>query len=288
MNHKESMEIKELIEQSKQLVSQGKLKDAVSSLQEHASTTDNQQLVNALVHQLDRINKLQIEENNGTISNDERQLRRQQIIQATLSIIDGLGTDSFPDPNESNSSSSKPSTWYRNPILIGAVFFLLLSSVAVIYFMNKQQVDPTKTLELANSTFQEGKWDESREYYKLLLKHEPQNPFFLERYGYCLYKRDRFDQALEAFDEAIQISQPEAYQLFFFRGNTYLAQKNYEQAIEDFNTLLEMRPRHKSGLNQRGLAYIGLDEKDQACNDFAEADKLGSREGTFNIDRYCK
>lgn len=109
----------------------------------------------------------------------------------------------------------------------------------------------------------------------------------LEKRGYCNFRLDRQEEAINDFTSAIALSTNQ-YQLFFFRGNAYLRAEQYDQAIKDFDSLITQRPRHSSALNQRGLAYIGKKEKETACLDFIKSSEMGNLSAKYNVEKYCQ
>jgi len=61
---------------------------------------------------------------------------------------------------------------------------------------------------------------------------------------------------------------------YYYRGLSQAEEKNYPQAIKDFNKTMETYPEHQSCLTNRGKAYIKEGQLDKALADITRASKL--------------
>lgn len=67
-----------------------------------------------------------------------------------------------------------------------------------------------------------------------------------------------------------------------------LAQRDYEEAIADFDILIAKRGKNLSkAYFYRGEAYYELKNKEKACDDWLKASNLGDEKGQANIEDFC-
>jgi tetratricopeptide (TPR) repeat protein len=87
--------------------------------------------------------------------------------------------------------------------------------------------------------------------------------------GMRLMKATRYDQAILNFNRVVDL-QPSFAEAYRMRGRAYVAQSNPDQAIRDFTRVAELQPRDALALTERGFAR--LDKKDYASA-IADADR---------------
>jgi tetratricopeptide (TPR) repeat protein len=98
---------------------------------------------------------------------------------------------------------------------------------------------------------------------------DPQNAREAFDAGMRLMNATRYDQAILNFNRVVDL-QPRFAEAYRMRGRAYVAQSNQDQAIRDFTRVTELQPRDASALTERGFAH--LDKKDYA-NAIADADR---------------
>ena len=59
------------------------------------------------------------------------------------------------------------------------------------------------------------------------------------------------------------------------RGSLYIQQKQYEEAIQDFNTAIKTNPNYGTAYANRGIAYEYSVNMLNACSDWRKAGELG-------------
>jgi tetratricopeptide (TPR) repeat protein len=79
-----------------------------------------------------------------------------------------------------------------------------------------------------------------------------------------------YNQAIEDYDRAIEI-RPGYVDAYNNRGSAYKGLGNYRRAIEDYNRAIEIRPGYVDAYNNRGNAYIALGNYKQAIEDYGRA-----------------
>lgn len=79
-----------------------------------------------------------------------------------------------------------------------------------------------------------------------------------------------FEEAKEYFTSCIKL-EPDNYLGYFTRATVEMELKEYQKAIDDFSILLELKPEYSSAYYQRGLAFSFIDDMSSACKDFKTA-----------------
>jgi len=96
--------------------------------------------------------------------------------------------------------------------------------------------------------------------------------------GIDLSEKGRFDQALAAFNRALQIK-PQDPMLYNYRGKVYWAKGQNDKALADFTQALTMDPKNGRAYEYRALVYCSLEDFAKALADVDKAKSLG-----FKID----
>ena len=82
--------------------------------------------------------------------------------------------------------------------------------------------------------------------------------------------KGNYDQAIEDFNEALRIK-PDDKVALYYRAGAYRFKGNYDRAIEDYNAALRIEPDYQDALRARGLAYVGKGNYDRAIEDYTAA-----------------
>ena len=94
------------------------------------------------------------------------------------------------------------------------------------------------------------------------------------REGTVFLNEKRFDEAIEAFSEAIRL-RPEDSLAHYHRGVAYYEKDDLDGAIADFSEAIRLDPTNADWHQQRGRVYLEKGNKTEAYADFAQARKLG-------------
>ncbi|TVP44147.1 MAG: tetratricopeptide repeat protein [Mongoliibacter sp.] len=112
--------------------------------------------------------------------------------------------------------------------------------------------------------------------------------------GNLLQKEERFEEAIEAYTDAINYSKvngedfPLVWAYHFNRGNCYLKTEQYKKAIPDYDYALTLSPDNYDILTNRGYAYYKTEKGEAACKDWNTALDLGSKVTDKYLETYCK
>ena len=82
--------------------------------------------------------------------------------------------------------------------------------------------------------------------------------------GLIYYAQQEYDQALAAFEKSIAANMENRADVYFFRGETYLAMANWEAAIQDYQAAIERFPNYAEAYRGLGYAYLRAGQLDQA------------------------
>ncbi len=126
-------------------------------------------------------------------------------------------------------------------------------------------------------------------------------PQFLLDRGNSYIRRDKYDEAIRDFDEAIRLS-PDSVALLRNRGTAYRIRgekagpqldkrsqgkevghsaEDFELAIRDYTQAIKLNPKLTQAYFQRGLTYVDMREAARAIPDFDAAIKLEPKNGMF-------
>jgi tetratricopeptide (TPR) repeat protein len=88
----------------------------------------------------------------------------------------------------------------------------------------------------------------------------------------------QYDLAIQEFDRAISVRKLDAY--YYGRGQAWLAKQDYKSAIADFTESIKNRERDYFAYVQRAEAYAGNGERENAITDYRRALALDPDETT--------
>ena len=91
--------------------------------------------------------------------------------------------------------------------------------------------------------------------------------------------------ALQSLAEAQAENNEIASQVYLLGGGIHLSRREYDWAIEDYNTVIEMKPDNVEAYIHRGLAYHHKGEYDRAIGDFTKAIELKPNYADAYYDR---
>jgi tetratricopeptide (TPR) repeat protein len=87
-------------------------------------------------------------------------------------------------------------------------------------------------------------------------------------------KEEKQDKIIREFDFTKSKTFPISIMSYNNRGNAYFKNKNFNEAISDFNNVIIRDKKNVKGYFRRGLAYLNLQIYDKALNDLTKAHKL--------------
>lgn len=102
---------------------------------------------------------------------------------------------------------------------------------------------------------------------------------------YAFFQND-YTRAITYFNE-LTLPGKEIPEAYYGRGYCHFKLKKYPEAIGDFNAYIEKHSDNEMAYYFRGRAKLELNQQEAACQDFQQAQTLGSDEGKRMIVRIC-
>jgi len=105
--------------------------------------------------------------------------------------------------------------------------------------------------------------------------------------GVEYYEDNKFDKAIYSFSEAINSSP--VPKLYLSRGNAYFSKNDFTNAVNDYTHAIDLNPNFVGALNNRGIAFEKIGEREKAFLDYsraAELDPSFAAGPSCNIGRY--
>jgi tetratricopeptide (TPR) repeat protein len=84
----------------------------------------------------------------------------------------------------------------------------------------------------------------------------------------------RYDQALQAFDQALKLK-PNDPALITYKGVVYYAKGNNSKAMELFEAAIKLNPNFARAYYQRGMVYQAQEQYAKAVTELQKAKSLG-------------
>jgi tetratricopeptide (TPR) repeat protein len=103
--------------------------------------------------------------------------------------------------------------------------------------------------------------------------------------AYCLVGLKNYQEALPFVSKALEMDKSEAY-IWDTRGEIYYHTGDYDKCIIDMSKAISIEENDNSFFI-RGLAYLQLNQKSNACSDFSKAGELGRVEAYQWISENC-
>jgi tetratricopeptide (TPR) repeat protein len=136
-----------------------------------------------------------------------------------------------------------------------------------------------------------GKDDEALAYYKRALDRDPRFGRAYASWGVSAYKLGRRDESAEAYKKALSLldrmTEREKYRTL---GTYYLTTaRNYEKAVENYTTLVQLYPADRAGHSNLALAYFYVLDFKKALDEGRRAVDIYPRNETFrnNVALYA-
>lgn len=105
--------------------------------------------------------------------------------------------------------------------------------------------------------------------------------------GMIFFNNKNYNEAIKNFNAAIKKNYQETA-VYKQRGMCYENLNMLKEAIADYTTALTKTPNDADLLVSRGNCYLKLNKKDIACNDYASANLKGSKVAGDLIEKNCK
>ncbi len=101
---------------------------------------------------------------------------------------------------------------------------------------------------------------------------EPKTSLYYFDKGRFEYWAERYKEAIVSFTKGIELKPTE--NKYLFRGNCYMELEEFDFALSDFNSAIEIDSEFARAYYRRGLLYKRLEQLEKAENDFKKAIEL--------------
>lgn len=114
----------------------------------------------------------------------------------------------------------------------------------------------------------------------------PQKAHYIKLDGIDQLNKGKFEKALKLFDEALTYNEDDA-EIYYWKGNTLYNLKRQDEALEQYSIAIQKNQAYGQAYENRGRIYQGRGEREKACKDFLQAEKLGINTLT-EYTKFCK
>jgi len=119
------------------------------------------------------------------------------------------------------------------------------------------------------------KYDEAIEHFNKAIELNPQSINALNQKGKILYLQGRHDEAVECYDAILKMEENE--DVYFFRGQSKCALKDYTGALEDFHKVSDQFPFYDEKITSIGQCYYELGLYEDAETHYLKAIKVNPK-----------
>ena len=133
-------------------------------------------------------------------------------------------------------------------------------------------------------------FERALEDYSLAIRFDPNNYSAYVNRGILYSDIKQYDRAIADYSQAIRLD-PNIAVIYYNRGNLYYRLKQFVRAIADYDQAVRIDPAgNASAYNNRGIAYLMLNNNQMGCDDLETACKLGNckRFESAKRDRDCR
>jgi len=174
----------------------------------------------------------------------------------------------------------RPAALNGQPIEAKGIFRLLVKAPGSTRLANQQEPDPNWQPRTADEFLARG-WARLRIHQfaqaeadaeqAAKLSSNPALPLYLR--GRAAYDAKEYSDALDAFDKVIQ-QRPDWPEAYRHRGLSYSHSGQYQRAVADYQKAIELDPNFASAYNDLGSAYMELGQLDLAAHNLEKAIEL--------------
>ncbi len=116
------------------------------------------------------------------------------------------------------------------------------------------------------------------------ITHDLQNPKLYFQRGLQLYQQKEYDKALSDYNSAIQLDSKYKDALYY-RAIIYDMRNQSKEAITDYSKIISLDPKYEGAYNNRGIEYGKAGKLDMALKDFETIQTLNptNKDAIYNI-----
>ena len=127
-----------------------------------------------------------------------------------------------------------------------------------------------------NILYHQNKYNEAIQAYNEAIKIDPQNASAWNFKGYALDRQRKYDEAIKAYDRAIEIN-PQYVNASIHKGIILYHQNKYDEAIQAYDEAIKIDPQNASAWNFKGYALDHQGKHDEAIKAYERAIEIDPR-----------
>lgn len=154
---------------------------------------------------------------------------------------------------------------------------LVILVIAVSVIANAQEMTAEKYFARGITRDELGSFDEALSDFNEVIKLTPNDPLAWNYRGLVYYHKQDFDKSLADYEHAIKLD-PTLEVAWYNKGTLYLFNHKCIEAVDCFNEAIKLKPMMGS-YSMRGQAYTELKQYDEAIADFNTAIQLDPTNG---------
>lgn len=163
---------------------------------------------------------------------------------------------------------------------------ILFSNLILLFSLNVFGQTAEELLDFGKKQVYEGNYSKAIKYYDKALKI---NPNFAEAYYHranAKYDLKDYEGSMADCRKALNLN-PELKSAYFNLGLSEYHLKDYRGAILNFTKAITIDKDDSEALYWRAKAYMALNKKIKACEDWKEAEKLGNKYAKNAYYQHC-
>jgi len=150
----------------------------------------------------------------------------------------------------------------------------LYSITSSVFRCNCPALDPTNAETYHHqgvAYLRLGEYEEAILNWNCAIELDPDNAFIYSIRGKAYTYLGEYKQAIDNYSQAIARDSGNVEEFYYNRAFAYFVLKQYQQAREDLNRVIELDPTDADAYINRGYIYLYLRDIEQAHADFAQA-----------------
>lgn len=182
-----------------------------------------------------------------------------------LDLLKGKSTfSSRPRPQTQSQQAEKGRKLIMFVMLfIGSIFLIIILAVFFVEGPTVEIIDENNYFEKAEQARYAGSYDSSEYFYRKVLTDDPENLNALNGLGILSLNRQRYDQAVNQFDDALRVD-PDFEYARYNKALTLYYQHNYRRSLAETFDLMKRSPDYYDAMQLAGDNYYEQQRYDSA------------------------
>ena len=114
----------------------------------------------------------------------------------------------------------------------------------------------------------------------------PDKAHYIKLEGIDLLNKGKTEEALNKLNEALKYNEEDA-EIYYWKGNAYYNKNQISEALAQYDLAISKNSSYAKAYENRGRIYQGRGDREKACKDFLEAEKLGINT-LSEYTKFCK